>query len=53
MESRVVCYQNKSKVKEGRLKYNMKERLRKTIQTMQLNKEIKQKKLYRKKRNKK
>ena len=39
--SRVVCYWNMSEVKEGKLKYNMKERIRKTSQTMQLNREIK------------
>ena len=35
--SRVVCHWNTSEVKEGKLKYNMKERIRKTSQTMQLN----------------
>ena len=34
--SRVVCYWNTGEVKEGKLKYN-KERIRKTSQTMQLN----------------
>ena len=47
--SRVVCYWNMSEVKEGKLKYNMKERIRKTSQTMQLNREIKYRKLNRKK----
>ena len=42
--SRVVCYWNMCEVKEGKLKYN-KERIRKTSQTMQLNREIKQGKL--------
>ena len=37
--SRVVCHWNTSEVKEGKLKYNMKERIRKTSQRMQLNKE--------------
>ena len=50
--SRVVCYWNMGEVKEGKLKYN-KERIRKTSQTMQLNKEIKQGKLNIRKRNKK
>ena len=36
--SRVVCYWYMSEVKEGKLKYNMKERIRKTSQTMQLEK---------------
>ena len=40
-----------SEVKEGKLKYN-KERIRKTSQTMQLNREIKQRKLNIRKRNK-
>ena len=34
--ARVVCYWNTSEVKEGKLKYNT-ERIRKTSQTMQLN----------------
>ena len=37
-QSGVVCYWNKSEVKEGKLKYNT-ERIRKTSQTMQLNRE--------------
>ena len=37
-QSRVVCYWNTREVKEGRLKYNMKERIRKASQTMQLDK---------------
>ena len=49
--SRVVCYWNTGEVKEGKLKYN-KERIRKTSQTMQLNREIKQRKLNIRKRNK-
>ena len=39
-QSRVVCYWNTGEVKEGELKYNT-ERIRKTSQTMQLNREIK------------
>ena len=39
-QSRVLCYWNMNEVKEGKLKYN-KERIRKTSQTMQLNREIK------------
>ena len=39
--SRVVCYWNMSEVKEGKLKYNIKERIRKTSQRMQINREIK------------
>ena len=50
--SRVVCYWNRVEVKEGKLKYN-KERKRKTSQIMQLNREIKQGKLNRRKRTKK
>ena len=50
-QSRVLCYWNMSEVKEGKLKYN-KERIRKTSQTMQLNREIKQRKLNIRKRNK-
>ena len=38
--SKLVCSWNTSGVKEGKLKYN-KERIRKTSQTMQLNREIK------------
>ena len=38
IQSRVVCYWNMGEVKEGKLKYN-KERIRKTSQTMQLNRE--------------
>ena len=49
---RVVCYWNTREVKEGKLKYN-KERIRKTSQTMQLNREIKRGKLNIRKRNKK
>ena len=41
-----------SEVKEGKLKYN-KEKIRKTSQTMQLNREIKWKKLHIRKRNRK
>ena len=37
---RVMCYWNTNEVKEGKLKYN-KKRIRKTSQTMQLNREIK------------
>ena len=47
-----MCYYNTIEVKEGKLKYNMKERIRKTSQTMQLNREIKQRKLNIRKRNK-
>ena len=36
-QSRVVCYCNMGDVKKGKLKYSMKERIRKTSQTMQLN----------------
>ena len=50
-QSRVVCYWNTGEVKEGELKYNT-ERIRKTSQTMQLNKEIKQGKLNIRKINK-
>ena len=50
-QSRVVCYWNTSEVKEGKLSYN-KERIRKTSQKIQLNSEVKQRKLNRKKRNK-
>ena len=49
--STVVCYWNTSEMKEGKLKYN-KERIRKTSQTMQLNREIVQGKLNIRKRNK-
>ena len=38
--TKVVCYWYTSEVKEGKLKYN-KERIRKTIQTMELNRELK------------
>ena len=48
---RVVCYWHMGKVKKGKLKYNT-ERIRKTSQTMQLNREIKQRKLNIRKRNK-
>ena len=48
--STVVCYWNTSEMKEGKLKYN-KERIRKTSQTMQLNREIKQGKINIRKRN--
>ena len=48
--SRVVYYWYMSEVKEGKLKYN-KERIRKTSQTMQLNREIKWGKLNISKRN--
>ena len=51
-QPRVVCYWNISEVKEGKLKYTMKERTKKTSQTMQLNTQIKQGKLNRKKRYK-
>ena len=43
----VVCYWNISEVKEAKLKYTMKERTRKTSQTMQLNKQIRWRKLNR------
>ena len=36
-QPRVVCYWNISEVKEGKLKYPMKERTQKISQTMQLN----------------
>ena len=39
-----MCYWYTSEVKEGKLRYN-KERIRKTSETMQLNREIKQGKL--------
>ena len=42
-QSRVLCYWNMSEVKEGKLKYN-KERIRKTTQTLQLHRELKQNK---------
>ena len=45
------CYWNTREVKERKLKYN-KERMRKTSQIMQLNREIKQRKLNIRKRNK-
>ena len=48
--SQVVCYWNMSELKEGKLKYN-KERMRKTSQTMQLNREIKQGELNIRKKN--
>ena len=51
--SRVVCYWNMSEVKEGKLKYNIKERIRKTSQRMQINREIKWGKLNIRERNKK
>ena len=51
-QSRVVCYWYMSEVKEGTLKYN-KESIRKTSQTMQLSREIKQGKLNMRKKNKK
>ena len=47
---RIVCYWNTGEVKEGKLKYN-KERIRKTSQTIQLNREIKWGKLNIRKRN--
>ena len=50
--TRIVCYWNMGEVKEGKLKYN-RERIRKTSQAMQLNREIKQGKLNIRKRNKK
>ena len=50
--SRVVCYWNMGELKEGKLKCN-KERIRKTSQTMQLNRDIKQGKLNIRKRTKK
>ena len=50
--SRVVCYWNMSEVKEGKLKYNLTETIRKTSQTMQLNREIKRRKLNIQKRKK-
>ena len=50
-QSRIVCYQNTGEVKEGKLKCS-KERIRKTSGTMQLNREIKQRKLNIRKRNK-
>ena len=37
---RVLCYWTMSEAKEGKLKYNMKERIRKTSQAMQLNREL-------------
>ena len=40
IQSRVVCYWNTGEVKKGKLKCNT-ERIRKTSQTMQLNREIK------------
>ena len=49
-QSRVLCYWNMNEVKEGKLKYN-KERIRKTSQTMQLSREIKQGKLNIRKKN--
>ena len=49
-QSRVVCYWYTSEVKEGKLKYN-KERIRKTSQTIQLNRVIKQGKPDTRKRN--
>ena len=49
-QSRVVCYWYTSEVKEGKLKYK-KERIRKTSQTMQLNRELKGRKLNIRKRN--
>ena len=52
IRSRVVCYWSMSEVEEGKLKYS-KERIRKTNQIIQLNREIKQGKLNRRKRNKK
>ena len=51
IRSRVVCYWNTGEVKEGKLKYN-KEKIRKTSQTMLLNREIKQGKLNIRKINK-
>ena len=50
-QARVVCYWNMSEVKQEKLKCTMKERTRKTSQTMQLNKYVKWRKLNRKKRN--
>ena len=47
-QSRVVCYCNMGDVKKGKLKYSMKERIRKT---MQLNREIKQGELNIRKKN--
>ena len=40
IQSIVVCYWNTGEVKEGKLKHN-RERIRKTSQTVQLNREIK------------
>ena len=48
----VVCYWNMGELKEGILKCN-KERIRKTSQTIQLNREIKRGKLNMRKENKK
>ena len=50
-QSTVVCFWNMGEEKEGKSKYN-KERIRKTSGTMQLNREIKQRKLNIRKRNK-
>ena len=51
-QSRVVYYWNTGEVKEGKLKQN-EERIRKTSQTIQLNRELKRGKLNIRNRNKK